>query len=89
MFIIKWDQKGWFKALGLHHGLLAIGVIFLFHLPGLVNIASIGFGEYGAGLVAGWYLQREWGNGILPRKPFEILDFATPFVVGIIYLIFI
>jgi len=79
-FAIKWKEKGWLQALGLHHGSITAGVILAFHL--------IGLGWYAAAFMPGWYLQREWGNKIFPRKPFEILDFATSLFVGLIYLYF-
>lgn len=77
--VIKW-QKGWFAALGLHHGLLTALCIAIFSL--------FGIGWYGAAFATGWYGLKEWGPGIYPPTQFEILDFLTPLLVSLAYLNF-
>ena len=81
MFVIKWKQKGWFKALGLHHGLLTAACILIF--------SPFGIGWFGAACAVGWYASHEYGSGPYPPKKFEILDFTTPLAVSLAYLNFI
>lgn len=83
-FIFNPDQKGWFKALGLHHAgvaliTVAVGLLCL-HFDMFVLGAFISaFG--------GWfYAGREWKEKELRRNGFEIMDFVSPFVVSLIYL---
>jgi len=76
--IIKWS-KGWFAALGLHHGLLTVWLISIFSL--------FGVGYAGAYLAIGWYARNEWGGRLKPPEQFEILDFITPLMVSMLYLI--
>lgn len=78
--VIKWKEKGWFAALGLHHGLLTAACIFIFSL--------FGVGWFGAVFAIGWYAQREYGNGPYPPKTFEIMDFMSPLIIGLVYLLF-
>ena len=80
-FVIKWDQKGWFRALGLHHACVTMIVIFIGH--------HLGVGRDAGAIMVGWYLQREWGPNIKPRTPFEILDFVLPLIAWLTYLYFI
>ncbi len=77
--IIKWS-KGWFQALGLHHGLITIISITIF------SIFNVGY--VGALLAIGWYARHEWGGRLKPPEQFEILDFVTPSVIALAYLIF-
>lgn len=79
--VFKLDQKGWLKALGLHHAfvnLLAIATGHFIH-PHV--------GAYMAVLMTGWYLQREWGGAVLPGSTFEYMDFITPALLSTGYLI--
>ncbi len=79
--VFKLDQKGWFKALGLHHTfvtLLAISTGHFIHSH---------VGAYLAVLMTGWYLQREWGSGLLPGPTFEYMDFISPALLSTAYLI--
>lgn len=71
--IIKWD-KGWFKALGLHHGLLVAGLV-------IVAYVSLGLSSALAvyGFMCGVYFEKERReNG----DEFEILDFLSPLLIG-------
>lgn len=76
-FIIKWEQKGRFKALGLHHAAVAALFIYISH--------EFGFGDYGAAAIIGWYARHEYGHGPKPPKVFEILDFVSPVIVSGLY----
>ncbi len=79
-FIINWKQKGWFKALGLHHAALTTILITIGWL------VSVGTGAFFAAFAVGWYGSREYGNGPWPPVEFEILDFLSPTLVAAIYL---
>lgn len=72
--------KGWFKGLGLHHALVASGLIAICHY--------IGIGDIGAGIAIGWYAQREWGLQSGFPEAFEFWDFVSPATISILYLIF-
>ena len=72
--------KNWFNGLGLHHALIVAGVIAVCHY--------FGIGTVGAGIGIGWYGQREWGLQLGPPATFEIMDFASPAIVSILYLFF-
>jgi hypothetical protein len=74
--VIKKD-KGWFKALGLHHAAITAIFILITHL--------FGFGDYGAAIMIGWYARHEYGYGPKPPKVFEILDFLSPVIVSGFY----
>lgn len=76
--IINW-QKGWFAALGLHHGILTALCILIFSL--------FGIGWFGAAFAIGWYASREWGGRLKRPEQFEILDFVTPSIIALVYLI--
>lgn len=78
-FIIAWDEKGWFKALGLHHAAMSIGIIAIFHFLGL--------GDFGAGVALGGYLFRELKENEL-RDRIEIMDFLSPALISVFYLVF-
>lgn len=72
--IIKWDEKPWYEALGLHHAGLTLAV--------MLAMWSI-FGFYGAffgwAFMCGVYFYKELReNG----DKFEILDFITPLIMG-------
>ena len=85
-FIVKPDQKGWFKALGLHHaGLalvpLAIGLILLYFNMPVIGAFISSFG--------GWfYMGREIKEHRLRSDGgFEIMDFISPFIISLVFLI--
>lgn len=80
-FIFKPEQKGWFRALGLHHAFVTLLAIAIGHL---IHPYS---GAYIAAFMTGWYLQREWGGGILPGLEFEYMDFISPALLSTAYLI--
>jgi len=76
--IVKIDQKGWFKGLGLHHAsIVAFGILLG---------SLLGIGGFMAAFGAGFYACKEYGPQIYPRAYFEIMDFASPLIVAIIYL---
>lgn len=81
--VFKLEQKGYFKALGLHHGsisLILLGISLL--------VAWLGSPILGAFIVSipfGWYGSREYGNGPYPPKTFEFMDFVSPAIVSIAY----
>lgn len=80
-FVFKLEQKGWLKALGLHHALLtfaAIAIGFFIH-PHV--------GAYLAVFMTGGYGFREYGNGPWPPETFEYMDFLSPLIVSTAYLI--
>jgi len=79
--VFKLDQKGWLKALGLHHAL----VVFLITAVG--HFIHLYVGAYLTVLMTGWYLQREWGGGVLPGPVFEVMDFVGPALVSTAYLV--
>lgn len=72
--------KSWFEGLGLHHAGITAGLIAVCHY--------IGIGPVGAAFALGWYGQREWGLQLGFPKTFDIMDFASPAIVSILYLIF-
>jgi len=76
-FIVKTDQKGWFKGYGLHHASLTVLCILLFSM--------VGMGGFGAAFAVGWYASREYGNGPYPPAVFEVFDFVSPLMVALIY----
>ena len=79
-FIIAWDQKGWFKGLGLHHAALASFLISIGHLIGLGYEAAI--------FALAWYGAREYKEFELRRyTAFEIMDFVSPLIVVASYKI--
>lgn len=79
--VFKLEQKGLFKALGLHHALVVL------------LITAVGYfihpyaGAYLTVLMTGWYLQHEWGPKIKPGAEFEYMDFLAPLAVSTEYLI--
>jgi hypothetical protein len=77
----KWvfwqPYKSTFKKLGLHHASITLGVIVLGHLIGLGHIFSA--------VMVGWYGSREYGGGTYPPNSFEVMDFASPLIVALIY----
>lgn len=80
-FVFKLEQKGWFKALGLHHARIAL-------IPAVVGLlfTYFGFTVLGAFISSGgfwWYASREYGNGPKPPKEFEVMDFVSPAVVSV------
>jgi hypothetical protein len=75
--IVKIDKKGWFKGCGLHHAAIVAFVILLGHY--------VGFGEFLAAFGVGWYGSREYGGGTYPPNSFEVMDFASPLIVALIY----
>lgn len=75
--IVKIEQKGWFKGLGLHHASITVACILLFSM--------FGMGHFGAAFGVGFYACKEYGPQIYPRAYFEIMDFASPLIVAIIY----
>jgi len=77
-FIVKTDQKGWFKGYGLHHASLTALCILLFSM--------VGMGDFGAAFAVGWYASREYG-GPYPPAVFEVFDFVSPLMVALIYLV--
>lgn len=85
-FIVKLDQKGWFKGLGLHHASiaiipLAIGLILLyFNMP----VLGAFFSSWG-----GWFFMgRELKESeIRSSGGFEIMDFISPFIISLIFLV--
>ena len=81
-FIFKQEEKGWFKALGLHHASLT----FLLIAAG--NFISAGTGVFFAIFSIGWYASREYGTGPYPPVFFEYMDFISPSIVAVLYLIF-
>lgn len=79
-FIIKTQEKGWFRGLGLHHALIVAGLIAVFHWFGLGAWA----GMFGVGMFFGReYKEYEIRN----NRGFEILDFLSPLLVWIGYLL--
>ena len=74
--IIKWKEKGWFKALGLHHGSLAAAFIYIGHV--------LGIGDYAAVAAVFWYLRQE----TYYAPYFEILDFLLPFLIAFTYMLY-
>tara|TARA_R110000772_G_C13310276_1_gene440177 strand:- start:20124 stop:20384 length:261 start_codon:yes stop_codon:yes gene_type:complete len=76
--IVKIEQKGWFKGLGLHHASITLAAIIIGHI--------LGFGAFMAIFFMGWYASREYGNGPKPPATFEILDFLSPAVISVGYL---
>lgn len=84
-FIFKLEQKGLFKALGLHHASVAL-------IPALVGLVFTYFGYtvLGAFITSWgfwWYASREYGNGPYPPKEFEIMDFVSPAIVSVSFLV--
>ena len=77
-FIVKWEEKGWIKALGLHHAFVALLGIGLGHLFGIGVFMAIFF--------IGWYASREWGGGVYPPATFEVMDFMAPVLVATLYM---
>lgn len=82
-FVFKLEQKGLFKALGLHHACIALIPLGL----GLV-CAYFGFEVLGAVIASWglwWYASREYGNGPYPPKEFELMDLVSPAIVSLSY----
>lgn len=71
--------KNWFKGLGLHHASVVAALTLACHF--------IGIGSLGAAFGMGWYASREWGLDIYPPRTFEIMDFVSPAIVSITYLV--
>lgn len=78
-FIFMPPAKGWFKGLGLHHASLTAILI--------AALTTVGLGWFGAAFAIGWYGSREWGWDIYPPKTFEVMDFVSPTVVAVLYLV--
>jgi len=79
-FIFMPPYKNWFTGLGLHHAAITIAFILI--------LSFIGLGDFAAAFSIGWYGQREYGLGIYPPKTFEVMDFASPATISILYLIY-
>ena len=80
--IFQPDKKGWFKALGLHHAALAFILIGVGHLVSLGYEASI--------FALAWYGAREYKELELRRyTAFEIMDFVSPTIVAVSYIIWV
>ena len=80
-FIFKPDQKGWLKALGLHHAAIACAAIVVGHLihPMLGNAMAM--------FLPGMYFGREYKEfEIRANNGFETMDFVSPLLVGLAYL---
>jgi hypothetical protein len=78
----KWvfwqPYKSLFKQLGLHHASITAVVILIGSLVGAGSVMSA--------VMVGWYGSREWGGGnAYPPKSFEVMDFASPLIVALIY----
>jgi hypothetical protein len=78
----KWvfwqPYKSTFKKLGLHHASITLVITAIGHLIGLGTVFSA--------VMVGWYGSREWGGGnAYPPKSFEVMDFASPLAVALIY----
>lgn len=82
--IIKIQDKGWFRGLGLHHTIapiLSITICHFFITPYLAAFFAIWW--------MGWYGRHEWGWGIFtPPKLFEIMDFLSPALIGVAYIVY-
>jgi ABC-type antimicrobial peptide transport system permease subunit len=82
MKIIFKKEKGWLKALGLHHAAITLIVLSIGHF--------IGIGDFLAAFAIGWYGCKEMSGQVFPLPQyFEIMDFISPALVSIIYLVFI
>ena len=77
--IVNMDQKGWFKGAGLHHASVVAFGILLGHY--------IGLGDFMAAFGVGFYACKEYGSQISPPKIFEVMDFVSPGMVALIYLL--
>lgn len=82
-FVFKLEQKGLFKALGLHHARIAL-------IPLVLGLVCSYFGyEVLGGFIASWgawwYACREYGGQTYPPKEFEIMDFVSPAIVSLSY----
>lgn len=80
-FVFKLEQKGLFKALGLHHASVSL-------IPAVLGLLFTYFGYtvFGALISSGgfwWYASREYGNGPYPPKEFEVMDFVSPSIVSV------
>lgn len=75
--VVKIKEKGWFEGLGLHHALIAVGIIAVGHF--------LSFGEVACGIAIGGFFFREEKEYELAKR-FEILDFLSPAIVAGIYL---
>lgn len=81
LFIFKLEQKGWFKALGLHHASVTLAAIIIGHLINpILGIAMALF-------LPGMYFGREYKEFETRHdNGFEIMDFVSPLIVGLIYV---
>lgn len=80
--IFQPDKKGWLKALGLHHALIAASFIFINHF--------LTFGDYAAVAAFSWYASKEYKEYTYRgSNRFEIMDFLSPALVAINYLYWI
>tara|TARA_R110000787_G_scaffold168536_2_gene281357 strand:+ start:38 stop:322 length:285 start_codon:yes stop_codon:yes gene_type:complete len=77
----KWvfwqPYKSTFEKLGLHHACVTFVITALGHMIGLGTVFSA--------VMVGWYGSREWGGGTYPPKSFEVMDFAAPLIVALVY----
>ena len=72
MFLFKQDKPLW-KRLGLHHAALMLGALIVQTLVGgLAVVLLIGYH---------YWVKEKRENG----KDFEIFDFATPVLLGLLY----
>ena len=75
--VVKFKEKGLFKALGFHHGFIVAAGIIIGHF--------LGIGEFMAAFGVGWYACKEYGGRIYPPPIFEILDFLNPCIFAGVY----
>lgn len=79
--IFKLEQKGLFKALGLHHASVTFAAITMGYF------IDPKVGAYMAVFMTGGYGFREYGNGPKLPETFEYMDFLSPAIVSTAYLI--
>lgn len=75
--MIKIKEKGWFKGLGLHHGVFASFFV--------IALGFLGLQYYGAVAASAWFASREEKEYELRRKGLsgvEWLDWITPLVMS-------
>ena len=76
--LVFWQPyKSLFKQLGLHHASITAVVILIGSLVGAGSVMSA--------VMVGWYGSREYGGGTYPPNSFEVMDFASPLIVALIY----
>ena len=80
--IFQPEKKGWLKSLGLHHAALAFILIGAGHLVALGYEAAI--------FALAWYGAREYKELEHRRyTAFEIMDFVSPLIVAVSYIIWL